>query len=72
MSKYAPLTDRLNQHQGDRWRARFSEIEQVLGFQLPKSARQYPAWWGSISHIVRFWSLNWRGPPNYQKWLGMT
>ncbi len=47
MSKYAPLTDHLNQHQGERWRARFSEIERVLGFQLPKSARHYPAWWAN-------------------------
>ena len=29
------------------WRASFSEIERVLGFALPPSARTRPAWWAN-------------------------
>ncbi len=29
------------------WRASFTEIERVLGFPLPKSARRHPAWWAN-------------------------
>ena len=45
MSKYKPLSDRLSAHGADEWRASFAEIEEVLGFPLPKSARQGAAWW---------------------------
>lgn len=45
MSKYKPLSDRLAQHDADRWTASFAELEEVLGFPLPKSAREQNAWW---------------------------
>jgi hypothetical protein len=48
MSKYKPLSDRLRGHAGDQWRASFSEIEEVLGFPLPKGA-QSRAWWSNAS-----------------------
>lgn len=44
MSKYQPLSERLAGHPGGEWRASFSEIEEVLGFPLPKAARS-GAWW---------------------------
>ena len=47
MSKYDPLTSHLRELHADRWRARFSELERVLGFRLPESAPKYPAWWAS-------------------------
>lgn len=47
MSKYAPLSQRLQRHRGDEWRASFAEIEEVLGFPLPKGARTGKAWWGN-------------------------
>lgn len=47
MSKYEPLSRRLRGHPADEWRASFSEIEDVLGFALPKSARQHRAWWAN-------------------------
>lgn len=53
--KYAPLHRRLVSLTGDIWRASFTEIEQVLGFGLPDSARLYPAWWsngGGHSHAL--------------------
>lgn len=48
MSKYQPLSDHLRGHAGDQWRASFSEIEEVLGFPLPKGA-QSRAWWSNAS-----------------------
>lgn len=46
MSKYKPLSDRLAGHGSSEWRASFAEIEEVLGFPLPKSARARGTWWG--------------------------
>jgi hypothetical protein len=57
MSKYQPLSDRLRGHPADEWRASFSELEDVLGFPLPKGARTR-AWWdadGAKPHS-RSWS----------------
>jgi hypothetical protein len=44
MSKYKPLSDRLARHEGDEWRPTVAEIEEVLGFSLPKAAQQ-AGWW---------------------------
>lgn len=52
MSKYNLLSERLSGHGADEWRASFAEIEEVLGFPLPKSARSGPAWW---THDKRAW-----------------
>jgi hypothetical protein len=46
MSKYKPLSDRLSGHEAPEWRASFAELEEVLGFPLPKGARAGRAWWG--------------------------
>jgi len=53
MSKYKPLSDRLAGHGADHWRASFAEIEEVLGFPLPKSARSGGAWWGDAKRSWR-------------------
>lgn len=45
MSKYEPLAQHLRNRRGDQWKASFSEIEEVLGFPLPKVARSGRAWW---------------------------
>jgi hypothetical protein len=47
MSKYQPLSDRLTGHPEDEWRASFAELEEVLGFPLPKGARSSRAWWAN-------------------------
>lgn len=49
MSKYAPLKDRLSSTKRDRWVASFDDIERILGFRLPESARKHPAWWANQS-----------------------
>lgn len=62
MSKYTPLSERLAGHPGDEWRASFAEIEEVLGFPLPKAARSR-AWWANTDdkpHSKAWTSRGWR------------
>jgi hypothetical protein len=47
MSKYQNLSTYLNGLKSERWVASFADIERILGFELPKSARSYPAWWSN-------------------------
>ena len=47
MGKYEPLTHFLKSQPDEVWDARFSEVERVLGFPLPRSAHEYPAWWAN-------------------------
>ncbi len=47
MSKYDPLEDYLKQTPDDEVPMGFSEIEHVLGFDLPKSSRTQRAWWSN-------------------------
>jgi hypothetical protein len=47
MSKYEPLTTYLRTLKAGEWTATFADIEKVLGFPLPASARNHPAWWGN-------------------------
>jgi hypothetical protein len=47
MSKYQPLTDYLSQLEGDAFTTNIAAIEDILGFELPSSSRQYPAWWAN-------------------------
>lgn len=41
--KYDPLHYFLRKFRGTEWSARYQEIEKVLGFDLPGSARECPA-----------------------------
>ena len=65
-SKYAPLHVHLSARADSRWHASFGEIEAVLGFNLPASARRYPAWWanensgGSHSHSRAWREAGWK------------
>jgi hypothetical protein len=53
VTKYAPLQQRLMQTQGNRIRLSFHDIETILGFDLPNSARRHPPWWANVggSHV---------------------
>ena len=42
--KYAPLYRHLAAKAGPDWRVSFEEIEIILGFELPASARLYRPW----------------------------
>lgn len=58
--KYRRLYERLNSLQSGEWKTCFSEIESIIGFDLPASARRCTAWWanenGSIRHSQ---SISW-------------
>jgi hypothetical protein len=47
VGKYEPLAERLRSHPEDEWTATFGDIEKVLGFPLPASARTYREWWAN-------------------------
>jgi hypothetical protein len=53
MGKYTPLTDYLNEINLDRVQMTFKEVEDVLKFSLPKSARTHRPWWANTrgSHV---------------------
>ena len=58
MSKYQPLGDFLRSQYGDEVRVRFADIEKVLGFPLPASARFHRPWWSNNpenSAITKVW-----------------
>jgi hypothetical protein len=64
--KYAPLYQHLVKWRGKEWRATFSEIEKVLGFRLPDSARIHRPWWanqgerGGHSHALAWEMAGWK------------
>jgi hypothetical protein len=53
MSKYRPLRHYLESRKADQAPMTFAEVEEVLGFPLPDSARAGPSWWSNNtgSHV---------------------
>ena len=47
MGKYEPLAEMLRHLPEHEWEASFAEVEEVLGFSLPASARRYREWWAN-------------------------
>ena len=45
--KYRKLRVYLEAHPRRAWRTTFSNIESILGFELPASARKYRPWWAN-------------------------
>ena len=64
--KYAPLYRHLMDLRGKEWPTTFSQIEDVLGFKLPDSARIHRPWWanqgerGGHSHALAWEMAGWR------------
>ena len=64
--KYAPLYAHLCARSGREWRTTFSELERILGFALPSSARVHRPWWsnpgrsGGHSHALSWVAAGWR------------
>jgi hypothetical protein len=64
--KYAPLYTHLKKMRSKEWRVTFAEIEALLGFDLPKSARIHRPWWanqgagGNHSHALAWEMAGWR------------
>lgn len=64
MGKYEPLTRYLERSARDSVDVDFSQIEDILGFALPKSAYRHQAWWanqsdGSHSHARGWQDAGW-------------
>ena len=47
MQKYAPLKGWLEARTEQRLRVSFAEMEAILGFELPRSARLHRPWWAN-------------------------
>ncbi|PHR57598.1 MAG: hypothetical protein COA47_11495 [Robiginitomaculum sp.] len=64
MSKYENLEQYLSNLVTDEWRVNFASIEKLLKFELPPSARKYPAWWSNDAKThsqTRAWlNAGWR------------
>lgn len=64
--KYAPLYRHLSASCGAEWCASFCEVEAILGFRLPDSARLHRPWWsnqkkgGGHSHALAWQAAGWR------------
>ena len=64
--KYAPLYRHLLAMAGPDWRTSFAEIEAVLGFRLPDSARLHRPWWANSakgnghSHALAWQAAGWK------------
>ena len=61
--KYAPLYRHLCDLPGSEWPATFGDVEQILGFRLPGSARRHSAWWSNgkgHSHALSWHAAGWR------------
>ena len=64
--KYSPLYRHLVNAEGPDWRTSFSEIETILGFTLPDSARLHRPWWanqtrgGGHSHSLAWQAAGWK------------
>ena len=60
MNRYDPLYKWLSSTSGRKVSATFDQIEAVLGFTLPRTARARPQWWaneaGNTRHVqCRAW-----------------
>lgn len=51
MREYEPLQESLMLSGLNVIRMSFSEMEEILGFELPPSARKYPAWWSNGEQV---------------------
>ena len=47
--KYQRLYAHLCGLRAQEWRTSFGEIESIIGFELPASARLHRPWWGNLS-----------------------
>jgi hypothetical protein len=60
MGKYEPLARKLQAEEQQEWSAGFVDIERLLGFRLPASARRYRSWWGNQSGAGHSQARGWQ------------
>lgn len=59
MSKYEPLARILSQANGDEFDVSFADLEKILGFALPQSARRHRPWWANSANSGHSQTLGW-------------
>lgn len=57
--KYEALRQFLADLEANQWSATFHQVEQILGFRLPPSARKWRPWWGNVAF----------GPGHTRAWM---
>lgn len=57
--KYAPLFHHLSSLKQPEWRTSFAELQSILGFDLPDSARLYRPWWANGKKAGHSQSMAW-------------
>lgn len=60
MGKYEPLARYLKSRNDDSWNATFAQVEERLGFNLPRSAREHRAWWSNQKNGNHSQTAGWR------------
>ncbi len=64
MSKYAPLRRHLQSRTDIEASMSFEQVERILGFELPSSARKHQPWWantgGTHVHAAAWLDAGWR------------
>jgi len=64
MSKYDPLREHLARLDDVVWAAKLNDVEEILGSNLPRSAREHRTWWansgGSLVHQNAWLDAGWR------------
>lgn len=65
MTKFEPLQRYLESLHCESWDARFSDIERILGADLPPSAYRHNAWWANetsrpMNHKASWQEAGWR------------
>lgn len=60
-SKYEPLGKFLEHLEADEWRPTLLELERILGFELPGTAKKQKRWWseGGGSHAKVWTDAGW-------------
>lgn len=58
--KYYRLYTHLLHQDGREWSTTFNEVEKILGFQLPNSARIHKPWWSNQTSGRHSQALAWR------------
>lgn len=67
MGKYEPLSSHLEAAGASEWPATFAQVEQVLGFALPPSARRHREWWSNQAGAGHSQARGWQDA-GWQVW----
>ena len=67
MGKYEPLSTHLGAASANEWSATFTQVEQILGFPLPPSARKHREWWSNQAGAGHSQARGWQDA-GWQVW----